>query len=36
MKKRVLGLRGDVEGKSPDFKRELVEKLNYYRIQMTR
>ena len=36
MKKRILGLRGDVEGESPDFKRELVEKLNYYKIQMTK
>jgi len=36
MKNRVLGLRGDVEGNSPDFKRELVKRLDYYRIQMTR
>jgi len=36
MKKRILGLRGDVEEKSPSFKRELVKELNYYRIQMTR
>jgi len=30
MKEKILVLRRDVAGHSPDFKMELTEKLNYY------
>jgi hypothetical protein len=30
LKERILISRGDVKGKSPNFKTELVEKINYY------
>jgi len=33
MKKRVLILIGDIKGESPNFKMELVEKLNYYNLE---
>jgi hypothetical protein len=29
-----LYLRGDVKGKSPNFKTELVEKINYYFVEV--
>jgi len=31
-----LILRGDVEGKPPDFERKPVEKLNYYKTRVTK